>query len=320
MFSQRIVHLLGLLIFTIVALPLHAQAPEGDASAAEKTVEVNRAAKVVVVEGSVNAFSPATQKRALRVGDVLSEGDGIVTGKDGELHLEMDDGGYLAVRPNTKMRIAKFQAKGEPTDTGVFRLLEGSFRSVTGWIGKFNRDKYLVRTPTATIGIRGIDHEPFVIPKGSSEGEPGTYDKVNEGGSFIRTPRGRADIAPNQAGFVSLDKAAAPRLLKDIPAHFRPTRNEGLLKGKHAEVQSHIEERCEARRKEIAQGVNQGKANAAQRREQRQEEAKKKREEALQQKAEARKAREDARKAKLKKKAIDEDTKVEARAPHAGRK
>ena len=135
MLSKRNIYLLGFLIFTIIALPLRAQTPGGDASAAEKTVEVSRAAKVVVVEGSVNAVSPARQKRALRVGDVLSEGDSIVTGKDGELHLEMDDGGYLAVRPNTKMRIAKFQAKGEPTDTGVFGLFEGSFRSVTGSVG-----------------------------------------------------------------------------------------------------------------------------------------------------------------------------------------
>ena len=207
-------------------------------AAAEKTVEVNRAAKVVLVEGDVSAFAASKQKRMLKVDDYLVEGDSIVTGKDGELHLDMEDGGYISVRPNTKMRIVKYQAKGEDSDTGVFGLLQGSFRSVTGWIGKFNRDKYTVRTPAATIGIRGTDHEPYVIPKGSSEGEPGTYDKVNEGGSFIQTQGGRAEVAPNQSGFVSHDKTAKPRVLKDVPRHFRAGRHERLFPASTAKFRS----------------------------------------------------------------------------------
>ena len=116
------------------------------AAAAEKTIEVNRAAKVVLVEGDVAAYSPTKQKRALAVGGYVSEGDSIVTGKDGELHLDMEDGGYMSVRPNTKMRFVKYQAKGEDTDTAVFGLLEGSLRSVTGWIG--SRISNFVPTPS----------------------------------------------------------------------------------------------------------------------------------------------------------------------------
>jgi len=261
-------------------------------AATEKTVELNRAAKVVLVEGDVAIFSAAKQKRSVKVGDVLVEGDSIVTGKDGDLHLDMEDGGYISVRPNTRMRIVKYQAKGEDSDTGVFGLLQGSFRSVTGWIGKFNRDKYTVRTPAATIGIRGTDHEPYVIPAGSSEGPPGTYDKVNEGGSVIRTASGKADVGPNQSGFVSHDKADKPRVLREIPAHFRAGRNDRLFAGKHAEVQARIEKRREERRGEIRQRLQQAKAAP---RTARQQSLKEKREE-------ARKAREDARKEKQDKK------------------
>ena len=274
----------------------HAQA--ASPATTEKTVEVNQAAKVVLAEGDVAAYSAAKKKRTLMVGDYLVEGDSIVTGKDGELHLDMEDGGYLSVRPNTKMRIVKYQAKGEATDGGVFGLLEGSFRSVTGWIGKYSRDKYTVRTPTATIGIRGTDHEPFVIPKGSRDGDPGTYDKVNEGGSYIQTQAGRAEIAANQSGFVSHDKAAKPRVLKEIPRHFRAGRNERLFAGKHAEVQARIDKRREDRRNDIRQKLQHAKSNAAAARSERQQALKDKRENAQKQRDAAKKAREENKKDK----------------------
>lgn len=223
------------------------------AATVEKTVEISRAAKVVLVDGAVAAYSSARQRRALAVDDYVFEGDSIVTGNDGELHLDMEDGGYMSVRPNTKMRIAKYRAKGDAGDTAVFRLFEGSLRSVTGWIGQFNRNNYLVRTPNATVGIRGTDHEPLVIVPGSGVGEPGTYDKVNEGGSYIQTPAGRAEVAPSQAGFVGHDKGAVPRVLKEIPSHFRAGRFDQRFLGKHAEVVARIEKRRDSRRTEIRQ-------------------------------------------------------------------
>lgn len=277
--------------------PAPAPAAAPAAAGADKTVEINRAAKVSLVEGDVTVMAADKKRRKVAVGDYLVEGDSIITGKDGELHLDMEDGGYISVRPNTKMRIVKYQAKGEPTDSGVFGLLEGSFRSLTGWIGKYNRNSYTVRTPNATIGIRGTDHEPYVIPKGSSEGDAGTYDKVNEGGSYIQTAGGRADVSPNQAGFVAHDKGAKPRVLKDIPRHFRAGRHEALFNGRHADIQQRIEKRREDRRNEIRQKLQTAKTEAAGKREQRQQAIKEKREAAQKQREEAKKAREDAKSA-----------------------
>lgn len=297
---------------TLTALAAVPAAATGTATPVEKTIEINRAAKVVLVEGDVAAYSTTKQKRKLAVGDTISEGDSIVTGKDGELHLDMEDGGYMSVRPNTKMRIAKYQAKGEDNDTAVFRLIEGSLRSVTGWIGKFNRSQYLVRTPNATVGIRGTDHEPFVIPAGSTLGEPGTYDKVNEGGSFIQTPAGRADVAPNQSGFVPHDKGAKPRVLKEIPKHFRPGRFEQRFQGKHAEVLARIEKRRADRRSEIKQKMQGAKTGAQNQRTERQQAQKEKREAVLKEREAAKNAREAAKKEKeAKRKALHDEAEAE---------
>ncbi|MBL8519714.1 MAG: FecR domain-containing protein [Betaproteobacteria bacterium] len=229
---------------------------------AEKTVEVNIAARIALLEGDVTIFDASKKKRAVRVSDHLSEGESIVTGKDGELHLEMEDGGFLSVRPNTKMRIVKYQAKGEDSDSAIFGLLQGSFRSVTGWLGKYNRANYTVRTPTATVGVRGTDHEPYVIPAGSTEGDPGTYDRVHAGGTYIKNAAGRTDIGVNQSGFVSHGKTDRPRVLKEHPKFFRAARNDHVFKAKHAEVQSRIEKRREERRSAIRDKLQQRKAGA----------------------------------------------------------
>lgn len=284
---------LGALACALLCAPVIAQTT----APAEKTAEVNVAARIALLEGEVNIYDSAKKKRAVKVGDHVTEGDNIVTGKDGELHLEMEDGGFISVRPNTKMRIVKYQAKGEESDSAIFGLLQGSFRSVSGWLGKYNRNNYMVRTPTATVGIRGTDHEPYVIPAGSTEGEPGTYDRVHEGGTYIKNAAGRTEVAANQSGFVSHGKADRPRVLKEHPKFFRAAKNDHVFKAKHAEVQARIEKRREERRASIRDRMEQHKAaqkqplkdkreNAKQEREKKRAERKAEKEEKAEAKAE----------------------------------
>ena len=47
------------------------------------------------------------------------------------------------------------QGSSSGTSRAFFRLVKGGFRSVSGVIGKLNREDYRVSTPVATIGIRG---------------------------------------------------------------------------------------------------------------------------------------------------------------------
>jgi hypothetical protein len=224
------------------------------------------AATVEFVEGDVRIFDKTKAMRRVNVGDAINEGDSIVTGSDGEIHLHMGDEGLIAVRPNTKMRIAQFRADGDDQDKGIFGLLSGTFRSVTGWIGRYNPRGYLVRTPTATIGVRGTDHEPLVIPPDSTEGDPGTYDKVNAGGTYIQTPQGRVDVPAGRAAFApqgAKPGMPAPRLLDKVPSFFRPTRNEHRIEGRHEAIQRQLDKRREERRK----FVSERKASSGYRRE-----------------------------------------------------
>jgi hypothetical protein len=81
----------------------------------------------------------------------------------------MVDGGLLAIRPDTQMKFDeyKFSGKEDGSERGVMSLLRGGFRTITGAIGRINKNNYRVNTPTATVGIRGTDHEILYVPAGT---------------------------------------------------------------------------------------------------------------------------------------------------------
>jgi hypothetical protein len=128
-------------------------------------------------DGSIRLLS---EKSKVLVGDVVS------TERDTYAQLNMTDGGKITLRPNTQLRIEGYQfSEKEPeNDNFVFSLLKGGLRAVTGLIGKrINRDAYLLRTATATVGIRGTDFNAIEVPPGSSPAapKPGVYVVVTDG-------------------------------------------------------------------------------------------------------------------------------------------
>lgn len=211
----------------------------------------NPAGVVVLVDGTAGVTSEGGTARALKVGDVVSEGDELASARDGEVHLRMQDSGFLVLRPNTRMKIASYKADGGVDDRGILQLLSGGIRSVSGWIGKFNSRNYAVKTASATIGIRGTDHETRYIPEGSSEAEAGTYDRVYAGSTVIQAAAGETLVSPDQAGFQP--RTGKPRLLASIPRFYRPGPHEDEINRKHSEIQKVIDQRREERRKVIAE-------------------------------------------------------------------
>ena len=221
---------------------------------AQNTAEPERVAGTVsLVEGDVRFLDAKLQARRPKQGDAIYEGEGVVTGADGEVHLDMQDGGYIGVRPGTRLNIVNFKAEGGQDDSFVLGLLEGSFRAVSGWITRSSGRRAEVQTPTVTIGIRGTDYEPLVIPEGSKAGEAGTYNRVNIGETEMRTAQGSVVVRPNQAGFVPHRGAGAPKLLDRIPPVFRPTHNEKRFEGLHLRIHQNLEQKRQQRIQQIEQ-------------------------------------------------------------------
>ncbi|MBE0620677.1 MAG: FecR domain-containing protein, partial [Burkholderiales bacterium] len=186
------------------------------------------AGNVQFVIGDVKLITKAGETRALVKGAEINEGDRVTTAANASAQIKMVDGGFIAIRPNTNMGFDtyRYSGKEDGTESAVVSLLRGGFRTITGLIGHTNKQNYLIKTETATIGIRGTDHEPMVIPAPApgqvAIAEPGTYDKVNVGVAFIRTDAGSVDIRRNQVGFAPVSKAA-PVILPKIPPFYKPT-------------------------------------------------------------------------------------------------
>ena len=163
-----------------------------------------RFASVSRIRGEV-AASAAGKERTLREGDPVYVGERVRATALGEAVLQTDDAGIVAIRPGTEFVAERFAADDKPTDGLTMRIFTGSLRVISGWIGRTNRAGHIIVTPTAIIGIRGTDHEPYVLSAQlavSTANKEGTYDKVNRGGTTMMVGDNKLDIDVGRVGFV----------------------------------------------------------------------------------------------------------------------
>src|ERR1039457_4568273 len=158
------------------------------------------------VNGSVQIISVAGQTRTLQKGEAVNEGDTVISAKAASAQIKMQDGGFVAMRPDTSLKFDsfKFNGKEDGSERSFFSLFKGGFRAVTGLIGRVNKTNYRITTASSTIGIRGTDHETFVVTPDSSLANAvpvGTYNKVNIGETVMTTDKGTIFVLPNQMGF-----------------------------------------------------------------------------------------------------------------------
>ena len=166
------------------------------------------AGHVMFVNGNVQISNIADQTRILQKGDVVSESDTVITAKNSTAQIKMRDGGYIVIRPDSRLKFDSFIFSGEEdgSERSFFSLLKGGIRAITGLIGHRNKKSYRITTPDSTIGIRGTDHETYVVTADSplaAVAPIGTYNKVNRGGTTITTKKGMISVLPNQMGFAS---------------------------------------------------------------------------------------------------------------------
>ena len=115
-------------------------------------------ARVEFSIGQVVGIGSDGKERRLVKGSALEAGDTVRTGQ-GRAQIRFTDGGYTSLQPGTEFRIDdyNYDAKREEESVGFFSLLKGGLRTITGVIGKIRKKAYQLRTPVATVGIRGTE-------------------------------------------------------------------------------------------------------------------------------------------------------------------
>jgi len=156
------------------------------------------AGRVDFVFGDAALRSSSGQERPLARGAEVMDGDTLIT-RNGRAQVRFTDGAFVSLQPNTEfgVREYRYEGKADGSERGFFALVRGAMRTVTGAIGRFNRNAYQVRTPTATVGIRGTGGLIEILPDLATliRGSSGTWILTNPAGQ-IDVPAGTAGIAP----------------------------------------------------------------------------------------------------------------------------
>lgn len=152
------------------------------------------AANVHFVSGHVSATAPGESARVLAKGDDLFSGDRVDTAENGRVQMRFTDGGLVSLMPNTTFSIDEYlhEAEADEDSSLVFGLLKGGLRTVTGSIGSVKHDEYELKTPVATLGIRGTEYIAVLRPANTLRVHVGRGKVVitNDQGS-LEVPEGR---------------------------------------------------------------------------------------------------------------------------------
>lgn len=113
------------------------------------------------VTGEVNVQRKDGQRVAVTKGTPVNPGDAIVTGTRGMAQLTMVDQAKISLRPNTQFQIEQYADRPDSDQGALLNLIRGTLRTFTGLIASRNRDRFVMKTKVATVGIRGSGNVLF---------------------------------------------------------------------------------------------------------------------------------------------------------------
>lgn len=168
-----------------------------------------QAGRVSFVTGDVRATALDGTVRNLTRGDIISTGDKINTGS-GRLQLRFSDGGFVSLQPNSVFGVDQYLYANKPPEEAsvFFSLLQGGMRTITGAIGKVNKQSYKVRTPVATIGIRGTEYRARVDAKRVI---------VSVGSGFVNVANEHGNITAGAGQNIEASLTNGPRMTNEEP-------------------------------------------------------------------------------------------------------
>lgn len=176
------------------------------AAAFPASVAAAGAARIDFAIGDVKAVRADGSARPLARGAEVDSGEMVDTGS-GRAQMRFADGALVSLQPQTQFRIDAYQYAAKPAeDRSFLSLIKGGLRTITGLIGKGNRDAYKLSTSVATIGIRGTE---FSVVYGNSinvtTGQ-GAVEMCNDGGCLTLNAGESGYVKNNETAPVLTEK------------------------------------------------------------------------------------------------------------------
>lgn len=192
----------------LLAASLLALAPASVHALDETRCEVGSLAQVwgeasIVRGGTTEVARPASP---------VCPRDRIVTGARGVVELRFPDGTRITVGKDSEFAIERWKERRLRGNEAAFQLVRGAFRAVTGRLTE-RRHRMEIRTPIATIGVRGTD-----FWGGLNITPGGALDVVMLSGKgvYVRNDAGQVELAESGTG-TTVQPGAAPSAAKTWP-------------------------------------------------------------------------------------------------------
>jgi FecR protein len=178
---------------------------------------------VRTVEGAVSVLS-GKQECAPRYGLDLEEGDAVRTGAKAWALLTMIDGARVTVRPDSEVRVViyRYVESGDSWQSrAVLALMRGAVRVSSGRIAVGRSSGFEIKTPDATMDVRGADSDiTYIAVKPSSPGDApvGTYGRAYAGEAVLKNAGGEVTVHDGQTAYA--EPRVLPRVLTTAAAPY----------------------------------------------------------------------------------------------------
>ncbi|MDX2218708.1 MAG: FecR domain-containing protein [Burkholderiales bacterium] len=190
------------------------------------TAHAQVAGRVLLAVGEVSALRNG-QVVPLTIGATVENRDSLRVGTASSAQIRFSDDSIVALRAGTEFKVENYTFTGREGagSQAVFNLVRGGFRTLTGLIGRTNRENYLMRTPISTLGIRGTSYTLVLCQQDcfDEDGQlapDGSYGLVLEGRVAVTNAGGIAEFGADEAFFVA-DARTPPQPLLSRPGFLR---------------------------------------------------------------------------------------------------
>lgn len=129
------------IIFTLLILTNFLFASIGQITALVGEIKISRDSKEFVA----------------KLGEKLEKKDIVKSTQGSKAQISMNDNTIITIGQNSTLNILDYvYDETKPKNSNAsFAFMKGSFKSITGEIGKLNKEKFKLKTKSASIGIRG---------------------------------------------------------------------------------------------------------------------------------------------------------------------
>jgi hypothetical protein len=152
------------------------------------------------------------QERDLEVGDLVRQDEVIEVSDDGRGEFRLNDDTKLALGAGARMVLDKFVYDSDKKSGSiVLDLTKGAFRFITGIASK---KTYEIRTPNASITVRGTIFDVYVLPDKSA------WLLLHEGGIEVTSSKHDCKVLDRPGQLMRIDSDAnvsKPVNWKDMP-------------------------------------------------------------------------------------------------------